>query len=628
MTVNYEDLVTHIVDLVGGEKNVSSFMHCVTRLRFNVKDKSLVNEKKIQTFQGVLGTNWSKDQFQIIIGQNVEDVYKRIQNHRETGTDISAGEKNKKRNERKKFSVDTILDYITGSIIPLLPVLIGAGFIKLIASILVMSGIMTLETPTYVVLNFVGDAGFYFLPIFIGQNAAKKLGANQGLGMLLGAIFIHPTFIEAVTAGSPLSVFGLPIMPGSYASSVFPVLLTIAVMAPVEKFFGKYSPNMIRMILQPVLTLLVMIPIALCLLGPVGGVIGNFLSVGIIWLNDTLGFIGIALVSAIYPLLVMTGMHTALIPYSLSVFTATGTEAFLYPAAVIASVNQGVACLGVGIKSKKVSVKGVAYSSSVTAILSGVFEPALYGVNLRYKTPLYASMIGSAIGAGVAGFGHAAIYNFGGGTGLLTLPSFIGSNMSTFIWMVAGVIVGFACTLGLTLVLYKDEITEEDETSSFAAESRQSSNSSEIIQSPISASIVSLDEVKDEVFSSGAMGKGVAIIPAEDMIKSPIAGEVVSVFPTGHAIGLRSNAGAEVLIHIGMDTVELNGEGFGVLVKIGDKVNIGSPLVNVNFNLIKEKGYDITTPIVITNSNSYHTVETMQAGNVSSGENLLRLEVE
>lgn len=618
----YEKLADDIIDLVGGKDNILSFIHCVTRLRFNVKDKNLVKVKEIESYQGVIGTNWSNNQIQIIIGQEVGDVYELIKKKNNIG-DGSIDE-NLDGDRKKKISINTILDYITGSIIPLLPVLIGAGFIKLIASILTLTGILTQESSTFIVLNFVGDAGFYFLPIFIGQGAAKKLGANQGLGMLLGAIFIHPTFVETVSAGTALSVFGLPIFPNSYASSVFPILLAVAVMAPIEKFIGKHSPNMIRMIMQPVLTILIMVPIALCLVGPLGGVLGNVLSTGIIWLNETLGFIGVALLSAIYPLLVMTGMHTALIPHSLNMLATTGAEAFLLPAAVIASINQGVANLAVGVKTKQENIKGIAFPSSITAILSGVFEPALYGINLKYKTPLYSSMIGSAIGAAVAGFGHAAAYTFGGGTGLMNLPSFIGEPISTFVWMVAGVITGIICTFVLTLFMYKDEVVEATETTG-----EQASNTlSEVIQSPVSAKVIPLSDVKDNVFSDGLMGKGVALIPTENLIKSPIEGEVISVFPTGHAIGLKSKSGAEILIHIGMDTVQLNGEGFEILVENGEKISKGTPLIKVDFEEIGKKGYDISTPIVVTNTNDYHKVEIIKEVFVTGGERLINLEAE
>lgn len=628
MVNKHEELAGNIIDLVGGKENILSFIHCVTRLRFNVKDKSLVKVKEIESYQGVIGTNWSDNQFQIIIGQEVEDVYELIK--KKSGFEEDSNSKNfDGNNGKKKFSINTILDYITGSFIPLLPVLIGAGFIKLIASILIMVGILTPESSTFTVLSFVGDAGLYFLPIFVGQSAAKKLGTNQGLGMLMGAILIHPTFIEAVSAGTSLSVFGLPILPNSYTSSVFPILLTVAVMAPIEKFVGKHSPNMLRMILQPVITILIMMPIALCVLGPIGGVFGGILSTGIIWLNDTLGFVGIALLSALYPLLVMTGMHTALLPYSISVFAATGMESFVLPAIVIASINQGVANLAVGFKSKQENVKSIAFASSITAILSGVFEPALYGINLRYRTPLYASMIGSAIGAAVAGFGHATLYNVGGGSGLLTLPAFIGEPISTFVWMVGGVLIGFVITFALTLVMYKDEDIEEKKNEKIVNYSDKSSNKpTEIIQSPVSAKVISLSNVKDKVFSDSLMGKGVAIIPTDGLIKSPVEGEVISVFPTGHAIGLKSSIGAEILIHIGIDTVQLEGEGFEVLVKNGEKIDIGSPLVKVDFELINRKGYDITTPVVITNTKDYRNIKVLKEGLVSTGDSILKLELE
>lgn len=451
----YEDLSNRIVELVGGKENIVNFTHCITRLRFNVKDRGLINNEEVESVSGVVGTQFAGDQYQIIIGQAVADAYNLI--CEKTGLGNKDEFEIESASEKKKFSFMTIIDYITGSIIPCLPILIGCGFIQVIVSVLELTGFLKSGIGTDAVLTFVGDAGFYFLPIFVGYHAAKKLKANPVLGMLLGAILVHPTLVGNVGAETGMTIYGLPITATSYTSSVFPILLSIAVMAPIQKFIAKHCPDMLRTLVEPLLTILIMLPIALCVLGPIGGFIGTYLTEAIIWLYNTTGFIGLAVFSCVYPLLVMTGMHTAIFPYAINQFATVGCEGFFLPAAMVASVNQGIAAFAVSLKSKNVNVKAIGLSSSVTAILSGVFEPALYGITLKYKTPLYAAMIGSIAGAAVAGVGRTMAYAMAGGTGLLTIPVFLTNDISNFVWMAAAVVIGAIVTFILAYIMYKED---------------------------------------------------------------------------------------------------------------------------------------------------------------------------
>lgn len=450
----YEDLSNQIMDLVGGKDNVSFMTHCMTRLRLNVKDKGLVNVDKIEEFDCVIGTQWTGDQIQIIIGQSVPDLYNLI--NKKTG--LGEGEVNEDgTNKKKKFTISMIFDAISGCVIPCLPILIGAGFIKVIVVLCELAGLLSVGEATHTVLTFVGDAGFYFLPIFIGSTAAKKFGANPALGMLIGAFLIHPTFIQSVADGTKLSIFGLPITGVSYTSTIFPVLMSVAIMAPIERFIAKHSPDILRVMLEPLLTILIMLPIVFCVIGPLGSFLGTYLSEAVIWLYETTGFVGISVLAALYPLLVMTGMHTAFIPYAVNAFATTGFEAFFSPGAIIASVQQGVACLAVALKTKKQNVRATGLTCSITALLSGVFEPALYGITLKYKTPLYASMIGSLCGGLVAGLGKAIAVTMVGTTGLLALPAFITDDIANLLWMIAGIVVATITTFILTYIFYKEE---------------------------------------------------------------------------------------------------------------------------------------------------------------------------
>ncbi|HIU04391.1 MAG TPA: PTS transporter subunit EIIC [Candidatus Coprousia avicola] len=455
----YAALADHVVEYLGGKDNISFFTHCVTRLRFNVKDKSIVQDKEIEKIEGVMGCQWVGDQLQIIIGQAVGDAYNLIAEKTGLAKQDAVAE-DMGDAPKKKFSINTIFDAISGSITPLIDVLIGAGFVKIVLLLLEQFGLLTPEMPTYVVLNFVGDAGFYFLPVFIGAMAAKKFGASQGLGMLLGAMLIHPNFVAAVSGGQALNIFGLPIYAATYSSSVIPAILAVAVMAPVQRFFARTSPDSVRSITEPFFTLVVMVPLTLCVLAPLGSFLGTYLSQAILWLYNTTGFFGVAVFACICPWVVMTGMHSSLMPYMLDAL-ATGAEFIVLPGMIISNIDQGAACAAVALKTKNKQIRSTAASCAITAMVGGVTEPGMFGINLRFKTPMYGAMIGSFCGALVAGFGGAAAHAITGSAGLIGgLPIFLGGDISNLIWMVAGIAVGVVVTFIATYILYKPEVAE------------------------------------------------------------------------------------------------------------------------------------------------------------------------
>lgn len=451
----YEEISNSLITLIGGKENISFFTHCVTRLRFNLKDKSLTKIDEIERLNGVLGCQWSGGQLQIIIGQNVGDVYALLMQK----LDLLPPDMMEQNfiDDQRRFSLNKIFDAISGCITPLIPLLIGAGFIKIISLLTEMAGLLSIESPTYLVLNFIGDAGFYFLPVFVGATAAKKFGANTGLGMLIGAVFLHPAFISAVNEEVSLSIFGLPIYATTYASTIFPVLLSVWIMAPIEKFFAKKSPETIRSIVEPLGTLLIILPLALCVLGPIGAFLGTYTSNAIIWLYETTGFLGVAVLSCIMPWLIMTGMHSALAPYVFNSFATIGYEPIVYTATVISNLNQGAACAAVALKTKCKTLKSIAASCAVTAIIGGVTEPAMYGVNMKFKTPMYCSMIGSFIGAAIAGMGRAYAYTVTSSLGIFAFPIYIQENLSNLFWMIGGVLAGIVTTFIITYLSYKEK---------------------------------------------------------------------------------------------------------------------------------------------------------------------------
>lgn len=458
MAKKYETLANSIVELLGGKDNVQFFTHCVTRLRFNVKDQSVVKQDEINKIDGVLGSQWQNGQFQIIIGQTVADAYKLVCEKNDFNMEKVASVNDEVKPEGKKGVkgvIDKVFDGISGSLTPVIPALIGCGMIKVILIFLDMAGIDS-ASGFYQLLTYAGDAGFYFLPIIIGSSSAKKFGATPVLGMVVGGMLVYPSFLT----NSGLDFFGITVPAVGYASTIFPIILSCAVMAPIEKFFAKNSPAILRSVLQPLCTILIMIPLAYCVLGPAGSYLGTYLSSFVLFIYNTIGFVGVALLAAFMPFIIMTGMHGAFVPYLMQMLTVSPLyEPIFFPALIISNINQGVSALAVALKSKDTSLKSTGLSTSVTAILAGVTEPAMYAINMKYKTPMYGAMIGSAIGGCVAGLLGTAIYAFAGASSVIALPLFIsGDKPNNFMFMIISVLVGVVATFVATWVLYKEEV--------------------------------------------------------------------------------------------------------------------------------------------------------------------------
>lgn len=459
MAKNYETLANSIIQLVGGRENVSYFTHCVTRLRFNVKDKGLVSEQKIKALSGVLGTQWAGDQFQVIIGQEVSDVYDMI--CQEAGFAKQAGMKENLDGEKKKFTFMTLIEAITGCITPVLPVLLGVGLLKALLIILSMCHILDSAGSTYYVLNFIADAGFYFLPVYVGNAAAKKFGGNPALGMLMGAMLLSPSFTAKVSANEALSIFGLPIYAASYGSSFFSVILIVFVMSKLEKVLKKYVPKAVSSIVVPLVVILVMAPLGFVVLAPIGNYVGVYLAKAVVWLYDTVGFVGVAVIAVIRPIMVMTGMHTAFTPYVIQSLSSLGYEAFYAPATFIANMNQGAACLGVALKTKNSQIRSDAISSSLAAYVGGVTEPAMYSINFKYKAPMIAAMIGGAVGGLYVGIMHVKMYVISTGS-IFGIAAYISEDPMNVVNMAIGLVIGTVVTAVLSFILYKDVPMEKE----------------------------------------------------------------------------------------------------------------------------------------------------------------------
>lgn len=588
--MDYQKLAQEILEKVGGKSNVNSLTHCATRLRFVLNDNGKANAEDIKAIKGVVGVANSGGQFQVIIGSDVAKVYQPIKDI------VGAGENTQESTPQRPL--DKVLAIISGIFTPILPVITAAGMIKAVLSLLVVFKVVTTEDQNYQILNFIGDAGFYFLPVFLGATAAKQFKTNQYLGMLMGTILLHPTFTTMVAAfkegGDAISLFSIPFTATTYSSTVIPIILSVWFMSYVEKFADKISPKAIKFFSVPLIVALVTSVVTFSLLGPAGAIIGQWLGDFFKWLESFGGWVVPTIVGIFSPFLVMTGTHYGLVSIGINNRMTLGYDTVAQPGMLASNVSQGGAALAIAFKTKDPDKRALASSAGITSVF-GITEPALYGVTLQNR----AALIGTMVSGGIVGFflGIFNARNFSGGSpGLLTLSSYIGDNtLKYFYTALIGLILAVVISFVITFILYKEDAQE-------SVKEKETVNVTNDLAAPVSGKVIPLEQVKDETFASGMLGQGVAIEPTDNIIYSPIEGTVETIFETKHAIGLKSADGLELLIHIGMDTVNLKGDGFKQLIEVGQKVQIGTPLMEVDFAKIKAAGYEIVTPMVITNA--------------------------
>lgn len=597
--MSYEVLAKEIIEKVGGASNVSAVAHCMTRLRFNLKDDSKVNLEAVKAIDGVVGAVNKGGQFQVIIGTHVSKVFDAIQavgNFDQSSSDEP---------EEKKSVASQILDAIAGTFSPIIPAIAGSGMIKALLAVLTTFNWLSTDSQTYYILNFVSDATFYFLPFLLAFSASKKFKCSPYVAAALAGILLHPNLGALAELGNPVQYFGLPVTLATYSSSVIPIILIVWVQSYVEKYAKKYSPNSVEIFLAPMITMLVMSILALVVLGPIGAIAGDYLAQGFTFLDEKASWLVPTIIGALCPLLVMTGMHYSLVPICLAQLATLGYDSFLSPGMMVSNIAQGVAAAVVAFKAKDQNMKSIAASSAITGVM-GITEPALYGVNLPLKTPLYSAMIGggcAGLYAGITGIRAFASSS----PGLAALPVFIGGEgMSNFINAIISVAIAIVVTAVAALVLVKIEVPESKENEiKEAKKDNIQLNKKVIIQSPMTGTVLPLSQVSDEAFASEAMGKGIAIIPEEGKVFSPVDGTIAMVFGTKHAIGLVSESGVEVLIHVGIDTVKLNGQHFNAYVESGQVVKKGDLLLEFDMDAIKEAGFSLETPVIITNTQQY-----------------------
>lgn len=629
-SMDYESVAKKILQRVGGAENVTGLVHCMTRLRFNLKDESIVDDEAVKKTKGVMGIMKKGGQYQIIIGNDVGYVYEELN---KLGKFSNQVPKKKENSTEKKNILTMLMDTISGIMTPVIPAIIGAAMIKVLLTLLPMIGVLNTSGDTYQLLTVIGDGAFFFMPVLIAVSASKKFGTNVYYAASIALIMLHPNFISMMTtahdANETIRFLGLiPVTYATYSYSVIPIILAVWSLKYVEKFVDKITPVITKNFLKPMLVVLIEAPIALIILGPLGAICGNVLSDVVYFIHDKLGFIAVGLVAGIYPFVVMAGMHHAFTPIKLGMIATTGYENFICIGELCSNMAQGAASLAVAIKSKNKDFKQIAGSSAFSALLAGITEPALYGVTLRLKRPMLGACIGAVAGGLFGGFFQLKCFGIAT-PAIVTIVQYVEESRPMSLLIAAltiliTVIVAFIATM---LIGFEDVVDEDDEEEYFeeVKEEPELTDGEEItVLNPLAGEIVSLNQVKDATFSQEILGKGVAVVPAEGVVYAPFDGKVDMMFETGHAVGLTSDKGVELLIHVGIDTVNLKGQYFHPMKKTGDEVKKGDVLLTFEKEKIEQE-YDLMTPVIISNTNRYQEIKAVKTGKANVLDSILTI---
>ena len=630
--MNYENTAKKILQRVGGKDNVISLVHCMTRLRFVLKDESIVDDEAVKKTKGVMGVMKKAGQYQIIIGNDVANVFAELN---KLGNFSNEAPKKEAIKTEKQNLFSRLMDTISGIMAPVIPAIIGAAMIKVLLTLLPMIGVLSTEGDTYNLLSVMGDGAFFFMPVLIAISASKKFGTNMYYAASIALIMLHPNFISLMNnaheAGETIKFLNIvPVTYASYAYSVIPIILAVWSLKYVERLVDKITPVVTKNFLKPMLIVLIEAPIALIILGPLGAICGNVISTLVYAIHDKLGFIAIGLVAGVYPFVVMAGMHHAFTPIKLGMIASTGFENFICIGELCSNMAQGAASLAVAVKSKNKDFKQIAGSSAFSALFAGITEPALYGVTLRLKRPMLGACIGAAAGGLFGGFFQMKCFGIAT-PAIVTIVQYVEegkpqSLLFAALTILLNVVVTFVATI---LIGFEDIVDEDDELDALETGKEEAvvllENPIEIT-SPAEGKLIPIGEVQDPTFAKEILGKGAAIIPEKGVICAPFDGKVDAIFDTGHAVGLISDTGVELLIHIGIDTVNLEGKYFVPKAASGDSIKKGDVLIEFDIDAIQAAGYDVTTPVIVSNSDQYAKVEMCAVGEVTQDNTILTIQ--
>ena len=615
MSKKYEGLAHDIIEKLGGKKNITEGYHCQTRLRFKVLDESKIDIKGLESLDGVTKYIFNAGVHQIVIGTHVKDVFEEIEK-------IIDLDPTKEVQVEKKGSLTAIIEFVAATFQPVIPALSGAGMVKAVLALLIVFQVISPESQTYYLLNMFADGVFFFLPIILAFTEAQKLRCNPILAASVAAMMMHPNWGALVTAGDPVKFFEIiPFTLATYTGSVIPILLVIFVQSYVEKFLNRVIPKSVELVFVPMLTFLVMGTLAFSVLGPIGSIIGGYLATFFTFLSINASWVPAVLIGGFLPIMVMFGLHNGVAPLGVMQMAELGYDSIFGPGCVCSNIAQATAAAVVAFRTKDKKLRQLATFGSITAYM-GITEPVLYGVNLPKKYPLISAMIGGGLGGLYAGLTNTHRFATGS-SGIPAILLYIGDDTMRFFWnIVIALIISAVSTAVLTYVL-----SFKFEKEANIPEMKEVILEDTLMISPIRGQIIPLSAVHDEAFASEALGKGFAIAPAEGKVVAPFDGKIAAIFPTKHAIGLVSETGVEILIHVGLNTVELNGKYFEALVEADEIVKKGQPILTFDLEKIQAAGYDTQVPIVVTNTPQYSSIETIGSGQTDCDEAILAVRV-
>lgn len=595
MAIDYRITAKELVKELGGDANIAKVTHCATRLRFILKDESVADSAKITKIPGVITTVQAGGQYQVVIGNHVKDAYEHVMEL------VTVDESQEGMPQQKVGVFSRIIDIISSIFAPFLYTLAACGILQGILGIFVALNMIDTTGGTYQILNFISWTAFTFLPVLIAITASKKFNVNTFAAVVIACALVCPDYINMVSAGEPVYFLGMRVQLLSYTSSVIPIILTIWIASYVQRFFDKHLPIVVRNLFSPMFTITIMVPLTLLGFGPIGNSIGGAIGGAYNYLYNLSPIIAGIIVGGFWEVLVIFGVHWGITPVTVGNYASLGYDTFtgLQASAVF---SQAGAALGVFLKTKDKNLKGVSLSAAITGLF-GITEPAIYGVNLRLKKPMICGCIAGAVGGAIGGAFHAVSWGYNM-PGIATIPAYFkAGHMSQFLGFLISIVVAFVLGMILTCLTKfesTDTIEETVEPVNNQEENlRKENNETLEIACPVKGTVIPVTEVKDEAFASKEMGDGIGIVPKDGKVYAPFDGTIEAAFPTGHAVGLSSN-GVSVLIHIGIDTVQLNGEGFDLKINQDDVVKKGDLLVAFDQKLLEEKGYDPTVIFIVT----------------------------
>lgn len=633
---DYDALAKFVLDHVGGTENVVSLRHCVTRLRFKLKDESRADTAALKNHEWIIDVIQKGGQYQVVIGNDVEDAFDAVMKLGKFAG--SASDVSDVNDNEGKSAFDRIVDMISAILTPTIPLLAGCGIIKGLLAFCTAMKWLDSTSGFVQILSAAGDSLFYFFPIFLGYTSAEKFGMNKLLGMAIGATLVHPTIVGLKAAeplftlfeGTPIATnvtttfLGIPVLMVSYTSSVMPIIAATFFGARVEKFFKKIVPDVVKMFVVPAATLSITVVLTLLLVGPVVTWISQLIAAGITAVQQFSPVLTGVLVGGLWQVLVVFGLHHAFTPIALNSLMVQGYENLTCYMAAVPFTTMAVV-LAVYLRTKDKKLKSVALPAAISSFF-GVSEPSIYGVTLPLKRPFAFTLVSSAVGGAILGFFGCMRYTQGG-LGFFNIPAFINPASPELDMTFYGVFValGVAMAMGFLLTFFfgVPAATAQSADDANVDADADVQIKQEVFVAPVAGEVVALEDVDDEVFASGSVGKGVAVKPSEGTIVAPADGEVTMLFKTGHAVGITTASGAELLIHIGIDTVQLDGRGFEAQVKMGDSVKQGQPLVTFDRDVLASEGYDDTVIFLVSNSASFQDVVRSQDASASTDRELL-----